>query len=127
MWQREGLNPPESALAVTKNYLDAEDVLGQFLEERCVVHPKAGLTSLANLFGAWQVWAGARGFPVGSSKGLRSRLDERGLNSRKTEKGVCFEGFSLIAPPDPDDPDDAGLIARQARARPKLNTNTSWR
>jgi P4 family phage/plasmid primase-like protien len=30
-YQREGLKPPASALAATKNYLDAEDTLGQWL------------------------------------------------------------------------------------------------
>jgi hypothetical protein len=47
-WQREGLAPPESARAATKDYLDAEDLLGQWLEESCVVSPKVGPHSRAS-------------------------------------------------------------------------------
>ena len=55
-YQREGLNPPASALAATKAYLDAEDVLGQWLGERCIVHPRAGWTSLKSLYDDWCTW-----------------------------------------------------------------------
>jgi hypothetical protein len=74
---RDGLNPPASALAATEDYLDSEHVLGQWLEERCIVHPRAGWSSLTGLdadcvcglgpAGTWQAegqpWLRARSLP----------------------------------------------------------------
>ena len=94
-YQREGLNPPASALAARKAYLDAEDVLGQWLGERCVVHPRAGWTSLKSLYDDWCTWIGGRGHHVGTSQGLGKRLDERGLERKRIKKGEGFLGLSL--------------------------------
>jgi hypothetical protein len=94
-YQREGLNPPASTLAATKAYLDAEDVLGQWLGERCIVHPRAGWTSLKSLYDGWCTWIGERGHHVGTSQGLGKRLDERGLERKRTKKGEGFLGLSL--------------------------------
>ena len=45
-WQADGLNPPASVRAATDDYLNAEDVLGQWLEDMCTVSPRIGWTSL---------------------------------------------------------------------------------
>ena len=34
-WQRQGLNPPKSVREASESYLDGEDILGQWLAERC--------------------------------------------------------------------------------------------
>jgi putative DNA primase/helicase len=94
-FQREGLNPPESALAATRQYLDAEDVLGQWLEERCTLQPGDVWTSLADLYDSWTSWANLRGQVRGTSTGLGKKLDERGLERRKKEMGTGFQGISI--------------------------------
>ncbi len=94
-YQREGLNPPASALAARKAYLDAEDVLGQWLGERCDVHPRAGWTSLKRLYDDWCTWIGGRGHHVGTSQGLGKQLDERGLERKRIKKGEGFLGLRL--------------------------------
>ncbi len=35
----ERLRPPEAVWRATRDYLDADDTLGEFLEEKCVVGP----------------------------------------------------------------------------------------
>ena len=109
-WQREGLAPPESARAATKDYLDAEDLLGQWLEERCIVSPKVGWTALKNLYDNWRSWAEPRGLHPGASQTLGKRLDERGFTRHRTNQGPGFYGIKLR--PLSDDCDDSPLIGR---------------
>jgi P4 family phage/plasmid primase-like protien len=94
-WQRQGLAPPESARAATKDYLDAEDLLGQWLEERCIVSPKAGWTALKNFYDNWRSWAEPRGMHPGASQTLGKRLDERGFVRHRTNQGPGFYGIEL--------------------------------
>jgi putative DNA primase/helicase len=112
-WQRQGLAPPESARAATKDYLDAEDLLGQWLEERCIVLPKAGWTALKNLYDNWRSWAEPRGLHPGASQTLGKRLDERGFVRHRTNQGPGFYGIELRPTSDEsDDCDDSPLIGR---------------
>jgi putative DNA primase/helicase len=94
-WQRDGLNPPAGVRLATDDYLDAEDVLGQWLEERCVVSPKLGWTALAALYADWQAWNEARGQQPGTSTRLSKQLDERGFRREKQRTGAGFWGIGL--------------------------------
>ena len=112
-WQHEGLAPPESARAATKDYLDAEDLLGQWLEERCIVSPKVGWTALKGLYDNWRTWAEPRGLHPGASQTLGKRLDERGFTRHRTNQGPGFYGIELRPLSDgSDDCDDSPLIGR---------------
>jgi P4 family phage/plasmid primase-like protien len=95
-YQRDGLNPPASARAATKDYLDAEDLLGQWLDECCVAHPRVGWIPLQILYDHWCAWAGKRGHKLGTATALGKRLDERGYERRKREKGTGFLGLGLV-------------------------------
>lgn len=75
-WQQKGLQPPESILAATKAYLDDEDPLRAFLEERCVEKANA-FTASHDIFESWQEWAHERNEHVGTQKRLVSALVER--------------------------------------------------
>ena len=44
-WQQHGLNPPDVVLAATAEYLDTEDLTGQWVEDRCVLSPDGQATS----------------------------------------------------------------------------------
>jgi putative DNA primase/helicase len=112
-WQRDGLAPPESARAATRDYLDAEDLLGQWLEERCIVSPKVGWTALKELYDNWRSWAEPRGTHPGASQTLGKRLDERGFHRHRTNRGPGFYGVELPPASDgSDDCDDSPLIGR---------------
>jgi putative DNA primase/helicase len=112
-WQREGLAPPESAKAATKDYLDTEDLLGQWLEERCIVSPKVGWTALKSLYDNYRGWAEPRGLHPGASQTLGKRLDERGFTRHRTNQGPGFYGIELLATSDEsDDCDDSPLMGR---------------
>jgi putative DNA primase/helicase len=104
-WQRQGLNPPNSVLAMTAKYLEMEDSLGQWLAERCELNPNFSETS-AILFESWKQWSElAREF-TGNRKDFCKALEARGiahceLGHKKTAgyRGlrVCDQGSG--APP----------------------------
>src|SRR5439155_16389137 len=54
-WQAEGLAPPEEVRAATQEYREEMDVLGNFLEDRCVMDPREG-ASAARLYTEYQDW-----------------------------------------------------------------------
>src|SRR5215208_2414346 len=54
-YQRNGLGEPEEVKAATEGYRSEMDVLAAFIEDRCVVHPKAhvGATPLYRAYKDW--------------------------------------------------------------------------
>lgn len=94
-WQRQGLDPPASVRAATDDYLNAEDVLGQWLDERCIVSPRIDWTSLTSLYGCWKLWCDDRGQHPGTSTALSKKLDERGFRREKRKTGAGFWGIGL--------------------------------
>jgi putative DNA primase/helicase len=73
-WQQKGLDPPQSVREASENYLDAEDVLGQWLDERCVISHKITLTKTGALYSDWKTWCEKGGLPPGSTKAFSQRL-----------------------------------------------------
>ena len=54
-WQREGLNPPRSVTEATEQYRRDEDIIADFIDERCVVEPGAvGFSS--EIYSAFAEW-----------------------------------------------------------------------
>ena len=110
LWQRDGLKPPVSVRVATDDYLNAEDVLGQWLDEKCIVAAMIGWTSLATLYGAWQIWCEARGQHPGTSTALSKKLDERGFQRTKTKHGAGFLGVGLASAAGAGDGSDSSPI-----------------
>ena len=54
-WQRDGLGEPLEILAATAAYRDEQDVLGVFLQERCVFEPDARSTK-KELYAIYATW-----------------------------------------------------------------------
>lgn len=93
-WQEHGLNPPQSVLAATADYLESEDSLGQWIETCCVTGDQYTSASLASLFQAWKRYADANKLDAGNDKALSASLEGRsGLSKKKTGKGVLFLGI----------------------------------
>lgn len=97
-WQTQGLNPPQSIIDATDEYFEAEDILGRWVDERCVLHPSAtGLT--ADLFADWKQWADGTGEFVGSQRRFAEQLLTRGLFKWRNALGARgFIGIGLKAP-----------------------------
>ena len=51
--QEEGLNPPDIVLNATRDYKKAEDAVGAFLDEYCIIDNEADV-SVTEIFGAFK-------------------------------------------------------------------------
>lgn len=75
-WQLEGLAPPPSVQALTKEYFAEEDVVGRWMRDR-LDESSEGQETTHDLFQSWREWANANGEYVGSVKRLASALVAR--------------------------------------------------
>jgi len=93
-WQREGLNPPPVVREATTDYLAAEDAIGRWLDDRCVVRQGCWTTAGA-LFADWQSWCQQTGEPGFSQKRFTQQLEARGLERARTSRAKGFNGIGL--------------------------------
>ena len=100
-WQREGLIPPESVVAATKEYFEAEDALGRWLEEKCTF-TKSARSLTSELFSDWKQWADASGEFVGTQRRFSDLLLTRGLEKWRNSAGIRgYQGIGLKNPSQP--------------------------
>lgn len=103
-WQRVGLAPPKAVLDATTAYMEVEDALGRFLEERCDVGPIDRLTGEDNvatstdLFASWQEWCKSTGEYAGTQKRFSQNMQARGFEPWKhpTTRRTGFRGVRLV-------------------------------
>ena len=87
-WQAEGLPEARAIIDATAAYIKAEDTLGQFFEDECVLKDKAG-AQVADKVTRKQVrdryleWSEARGEKPVSGKDLADAIRDRGAVDRK--------------------------------------------
>lgn len=93
-WQRHGLAPPAAVTSATAEYLDAEDALAAWMDERCVRSPQSW-TSCGELFASWKAWADQAGEPAGSLKRFSQKLEDRGFTKERKMNGRGFSGLML--------------------------------
>lgn len=94
-WQQEGLKQPAAVAEATKDYMDAEDIVGLWLEECCVKASEA--TSMEHLWQSWQKWATSGDEYTMTKTKLRGKLEDRGFSYIRREYGMAFLGLSLRA------------------------------
>jgi len=85
-YRERGLAAPQAVLAATEGYRREQDLLGDFLEERCVVGAGQWVWA-SELFKAWTTWCEENGEKSGTQKALGERLAERGFEPHKGTKG----------------------------------------
>lgn len=101
-WQRSGLRPPTSVVSATEEYFDEEDALGQWLEERCEIHP-AARTGVSDLFDDWRQWAERAGEYVGSVKRFSEQMSTRHFERCRLHGGARgLIGLALRPRPEHD-------------------------
>jgi len=91
-WQKQGLNPPETVLAATKEYQAEEDFIGNFINENCEVAPDIKVQA-GKLYGVYKDWCDEYGHEPISGKAfgidIKSRFDSY------TKKYVFYKGVGL--------------------------------
>ncbi len=95
-WQENGLQEPPEVWQATTEYRDEMDVLGAFIEDRCV--EEEGTRSTATvLYDAYQLWAKDSGERVLPKRNFGQRLEERGYLAGKGAKGIrLWRGLRLL-------------------------------
>jgi putative DNA primase/helicase len=103
-WQKERLAAPQAVTTATDDYLEAEDAIGQWIAECCVVEGqilggqsvKRDLhTTTAQLFGSWKKWAEQAGEFVPSMKRFSQTIHARGFVPKRQD-GTGKAGFAGI-------------------------------
>lgn len=92
-WQREGLNPPRAVQNATDEYFADQDLIGQWIEERCD-RESAACTASSTLYADWAMWAGQRGERPRGEKWFSPAL-QRHFAKRRTKAGMEFQGVLL--------------------------------
>ena len=93
-WQRQGLNPPAIVRDATDAYLAEEDLLGQWIEERCVKgrqHWGHG----ARLFEDWSSWAKSNDEAPGSRKAFTEAMESHKYPNVKSKGERGYAGIAL--------------------------------
>jgi len=95
-WRERGLDPPASVLGATESYFDNQDLLQQWLDQRCsLADPNAKTTSTA-LFNSWKLFCEAVGERSDSMKKFVDRLEAKGLARYHDNAGRGFHGIRLM-------------------------------
>ena len=93
-WQRQGPSAPAAVLAATAEYLEAEDALTSWIDDKCDRTSQARETS-TDLFVSWKNWADAAGEPPGTQRRFSQKLEDRGFEKIKDRHGRSFVGLRL--------------------------------
>jgi phage/plasmid-associated DNA primase len=91
-WQQEGLNPPPVVIAAMEEYLSAEDLVGQWIDECCVTGPDKTAT-VAALFDNFRHFCSRNEEPPGTQKRFSQMLQARGFVPTRSSKARSLLGM----------------------------------
>ena len=96
-WQADGLGSPPAVTEATYDALDGQDLVAQFLSERCLrlAPDSRRTTTAAALYAAWRQWAEAAGEPAGSQRAFAVALTCHGFTRDRTEHVRLYRGLAL--------------------------------
>ncbi len=98
-WQRVGLAPPDCMQRAAEEYLESEDLVGQWVAECCIEGPDQLAQSKA-LYLSWKGWTEAIGGAPGSPKSFGEAMRQRGYRSTTVHRARGWRGVSLRHPCD---------------------------
>jgi putative DNA primase/helicase len=92
-WQREGLAKPAAVEAATREYLEGEDTLLAWIEDKCEC--AKSYATAGELFTSWKAWAERNNEFVGSAKAFWQKLKERGFVGSHGRDENMYSGIHL--------------------------------
>lgn len=93
-WQRGGLGMPAVVRDATAEYFSEQDLMAQWLAERCEVK-RGEVAASAALYSDWKQWVEPRGEQAGTNKAFSAAL-ERYHAKKKTNATTVFQGLRLL-------------------------------
>jgi putative DNA primase/helicase len=94
-WQSEGLAAPKAVTDATAEYLNSEDAIAAWIEDRCERDVNAWSGASA-LFASWASWANKAGENPGSQKKFSRKLVDRNFNKHDLTAGRGFYGLRIV-------------------------------
>ena len=97
-WQAHGLVRPDSVSASTNEYFSEQDLMTQWLDERCDVDRpnRHKWEKTADLFADWKSFAKAAGEEPGNTKTFGEAMRKSGFTKYATTKARGWAGLRLI-------------------------------
>ena len=95
-WMEKGLGTCEAVEAATNTYFDDNDTIGQWLQDKCQLHPDNKHSEpAAALFASWKDWCKKGGHDSGTATAFGLALSRKGLV--KTKSSVNYwQGVQLV-------------------------------
>lgn len=93
-WHADGLAACPEVAAASAEYRKDEDMLGQFVEQRCELHPEA-VTPVAAVYAVYSAWARDNGAFVASQRKMSTDICERPFGIRRQVTGKN-KTYSLV-------------------------------
>lgn len=91
-WQKDGLVSPEAVREATRTYREEQDVIGEFLTERCVVDQRATVPA-SDLYRNYSKWADEAGHHALSQTRFGLAISERGFRRERTKTAWFYRGL----------------------------------
>jgi putative DNA primase/helicase len=93
-WRQGGLAPPDMVTQATSEYRSQQDVMQQFIDERCVLDPGAEAAA-SELYEAYRVWCEASGERPICKRDFGLELKARGLQETRNAVRRGWAGIRL--------------------------------
>jgi len=94
-WKEKGLGTTEKISSSTKEYREQNDILGDFIEERCLEDVNYS-TTFKELYNEYKEWAEENNENVMTKNSLGRRLEERGYKAIKLPGGQrAWKGLKI--------------------------------
>lgn len=96
-WQEHGLVRSDSVVEATEAYFAEQDLIGQWLAEKCVVRlgDPTVWDRTTDLFESWSAYAKAAGDQLGTVKAFGPAMRRKGFMPRRTMHARGFTGLRL--------------------------------
>ena len=104
-WQREGMAAPAAVTRATSGYQAEMDQLSPWIEDCCVVSPRAEVR-VSDLYSSYAAWCVGNGEHPETQRKLGMRLTERGFQQQKLRNARRWIGIGLAATADVTDATD---------------------
>jgi putative DNA primase/helicase len=91
-WRAHGLSAPVAVQEATSKYIEGEDVIGEWIEEKT---EQTGSTERPAAYKNYRSWAEGRGERAWSSKAFWAALEERGYTARKSTGAWYINNLSM--------------------------------
>ena len=96
-WQINGsLQSPAAVREATAEYRSEMDTIAAFLEDRCVIEPRASL-SAKDLYAAYLDWCSENNEKAASQRTLGLKLKDRGFRNNRRRAGIVWDGLGMRA------------------------------